>query len=113
MDTHSNEYGTVIEHVDQILIEDASFIVRQKGRQKVLDTGVKNAHAFVHGYWQKSQDLLEEIIDKPTQPIEYNPEYYENFVHVGTGYPVESAEAVLIKGSDIMALNPVLGKSRR
>jgi hypothetical protein len=112
MDTDSDEYGTVIRHVDQILIEDAEFIVRQKGRQKVIDTGVKNAHAFVHGLWEFDVERIEEVIEN-RELIEYNPEHYKNFVHVGTGYPVESADAVLIRGSDIMALNPTIGKSRR
>lgn len=40
----------VIRHERSVLLCDVSFIVGRKGRQRVIDSGRKNVHAFVRGY---------------------------------------------------------------
>lgn len=56
---HNNKYsiadaasGLVLGHAHNLRIEDASFIVREAGRQRVLKERRKNVHAFVCGYFE-------------------------------------------------------------
>lgn len=41
--------GHVIEHANNVLLQEAEFIVREAGRQRVLREKRKNVHAFVRG----------------------------------------------------------------
>ena len=58
--------GIVIGHARAVRIWDATFPVQPAGRRRVLETGVKNVHAFVRGdldlvyFWPGSDPLLEE-----------------------------------------------------
>lgn len=52
--------GLVIGHARAVRIDGATFPVQPAGRQRVLDSGVKNVHAFVRGelvtvyYWPEN-----------------------------------------------------------
>lgn len=51
---HKNCYsvrqkGKVIAHLPSLFLQDVSFHVQPAGRQRVLDTGKKNVHAYVKG----------------------------------------------------------------
>jgi hypothetical protein len=39
----------VVAHTNEVILVNASFIVRESGRRRVLTEGVKNVHAFVVG----------------------------------------------------------------
>ena len=41
--------GLVLCHADSITLNDVTFEVNEKDRQRVLSTGVKNVHAYVVG----------------------------------------------------------------
>jgi hypothetical protein len=41
--------GLVIGHAREVALVDVHFVVRASGRAKVVETGVKNVHAFVVG----------------------------------------------------------------
>jgi len=61
--------GLVVDHVDEITIQDPVFVVQPAGRAKVLREGRKNVHAVVRG----------ERIERPQVdasggvPVYYNP----------------------------------------
>ncbi len=50
-------YGRVIAHAQSIIIRDVTFIVHQRGREKVLATRQKNVHAGVVGELAGALDL--------------------------------------------------------
>lgn len=57
--------GRVVAHTTAVMLQDATFVVREAGRQRVLSTGHKNVHAWVRGRivcsaWGTSCDLERE-----------------------------------------------------
>lgn len=44
--------GRVIHHGRMFALHDVTFKVSAAGRAKVLETGVKNVHAFIIGEWE-------------------------------------------------------------
>ncbi len=67
--------GVVRFYTTNITLKKVKFVVREKGRQKVLRERQKNIHAFVKGFIVDRNDL--EIGDT----IYYNPYTYEKFMH--------------------------------
>ena len=43
--------GRIEEHTDNTHLQIVSFVVREAGRQRVLEEKRKNVHAFVRGFW--------------------------------------------------------------
>jgi hypothetical protein len=89
--------GRVVQRRNCVLLADCRFIVREKGRQRVLITGRKNVHAFVVGYLVavKGAAMAKEL------PITvfYNPHYDKSFMAVvgkNEAWPIKSAGAVLL-----------------
>lgn len=83
----------VIFYSHFLYLENAKFIVRQSGRNKVLETKVKNVHAYIEA---------ELIIPQPsflTEPkgtkIRYNPYLFDSFVDAEQN-PVYNAEKVYL-----------------
>ena len=65
--------GRVIDHVQSIMLRDATFVVQPAGRERVLQEQRKNVHAFVRGT----------ITDQPIQrglPVRYDPYLNDAFV---------------------------------
>lgn len=87
----SEDYGNVIGHVQSITISDASFVVRETGRLRVLEEETKNVHAVVRGV----VDLEQSVSDNPIV-ITYNPYKYENFVTVEGERAVEEASTAVV-----------------
>ena len=75
---NKDTYGRVIEHSDHVILKNAKFVVRQGGRQKVLQEKKKNVHAFVYG--EVVQSLPEGRVVLSEIPVTYNPYRYEQFV---------------------------------
>lgn len=101
--------GRVVRRVHRILLTDVRFVVREAGRQKVLQEGRKNVHAFAVGHIAVRGAMG---IDKhgPDLPVKvyynpYNTGYF--FALAGKGndltYPVLGARAVLINEQGISA----------
>ena len=41
--------GLVIDHMNDLVLEDAKFVVRKGGQKRVREQGKKNVHAFAMG----------------------------------------------------------------
>lgn len=72
--------GKVINHRDELILEDARFLVGKKGRERVLREKRKNVHAGISGHW--SEDYLANPIINSYTPhkVAYNPYKNETFV---------------------------------
>lgn len=79
----------VIDHVPYLTLENVSFHVSQKGRERVLREKRKNVHAYVRG------DLREY---GPTirQPFRYNPYEAKYFYDLETKDFIHNAEWVFL-----------------
>jgi len=95
-------YGKVIGHVESVVLKSPKFVVRQSGREKVLNEKTKNVHAFVVGYVVEGIDTR-----NVSRTITYNPYKYSSFVVKDTEEPIDTAEyAVLRLG---LTNNPIIG----
>lgn len=92
---HKNVYsvrdtktGRVVLHTKNITLSYVTFVVGEKGRQRVIQEGRKNVHAGVRGF--PTSDSPEHATWRAT----YNPYRYETFVDVDTEEPVVIATLV-------------------
>ena len=70
---NGEDKGRVIDHVQSIMLKDATFVVQPAGRDRVLREQRKNVHAFVRGT----------ITDQPIKhglPVRYDPYLNDAFV---------------------------------
>lgn len=70
--------GKVIEHTDQIVLDDPEFRVQPAGNRKVRDEKRKNVHAYVVG-----EKVTRNTGMAPTVacPFTYNPYEHDSFVY--------------------------------
>ena len=100
------DYGKVIAYCKSIFVKRPKFIVREKGRLKVLEEGRKNVHAFIVGecpsleLWSWLRDV--KMGGNPTTKVFYNPYKYSTFVDKD-GNPVHKARAVVVNTNYIQA----------
>ena len=100
------DYGKVIAYCKSIFVKRPKFIVREKGRLKVLEEGRKNVHAFIVGecpsleLWSWLRDI--KMGGNPTTKVFYNPYKYSTFVDKD-GNPVHKARAVVVNTNYIQA----------
>lgn len=80
--------GRVISHQNQVALQDVKFVVRESGRQKVLEEKRKNVHAFVRGNIVDDHDFI------PSGSATYNPYHYATFVDTDTKEPVYESDSV-------------------
>lgn len=94
--------GRVVDHSRVVAFSiGATMIVRPSGRAKVLQTGVKNVHAFVRGV---DPDLSENVADwlefgkglPEATRVTYNPRRAGYFTRCDTGERVGSASALVM-----------------
>lgn len=64
--------GRVVRHVSAIMLRDVTFIVREKARQRVLQTGRKAVHAFAKG-WVIGSRFGQNRFGRLARTIQYNP----------------------------------------
>lgn len=106
--------GIVQLHAQAFILSDVKLAVQPAGRQRVLDTGRKNVHAFVRGrevgvyehyqtpeHWETGEFKL----------IGYNPWLHPTFYEVFTQQPVNRADYVTghinhAGGPVLLALDP-------
>jgi hypothetical protein len=99
--------GKVVGHTQRIMLENAHFVVREAGRQRVLATGCKNVHAWVRGTplaWTNldtGQGLrplgMFSHMETNLRQVIYNPRKYDSFVLVDDRTrKVEWADRVLL-----------------
>tara|TARA_R100000231_G_C5226314_1_gene135170 strand:- start:80 stop:460 length:381 start_codon:yes stop_codon:yes gene_type:complete len=100
------DYGKVIAYCKSIFVKRPKFIVREKGRLKVLEEGRKNVHAFIVGecpslkLWSWLRDI--KMGGNSTTKVFYNPYKYSTFVDKD-GNPVHKARAVVVNTNYIQA----------
>ena len=107
----------VIGHATQILVRDASFVVSEAGRQRVLRERKKNVHAFVVGeleaaIWFSTRDAMGSLMfdwrhctrannayrdaaNKYGKAVTYNPFKGPTFVEVFSENGVEERRDIL------------------
>lgn len=93
--------GRVLAHADELVLDDAEFVVNAAGRDKVRATGRKNVHAVVRGLVRTDMS-----VEQQGEPIFYDPYRVDEFVIAGTATPVREAQRVFIAGPGVRALDP-------
>jgi len=88
--------GIIIAHRDIVCIKNATFTVREAGRQKVLREGRKNVHAYVVGEWVDACEVVGEAVT-------YNPYKYSTFVRKLNEIPIYNALLVRLENRHITA----------
>jgi hypothetical protein len=91
--------GLVVNHVEEIALDNVKFVVSQAGRKRVIEEKRKNVHAFVRG---ETREISFADRNAPGRTIKYNPYKYDSFV-TEDGTPVKGAKKVAIFGKKIVA----------
>ena len=88
----------MVNHTQEIALENVKFVVSQAGRRRVLEEKRKNVHAFVRGEIRQmdSYDL------ETGHVVKYNPYKYNSFVDENET-PVKGARLAAIFGKKIVA----------
>jgi len=97
--------GIVRFYTNSIILKNADFVVREKGRQKVLTEKRKNVHAFIKGYVIPAVETMFEsngqiLMDWPWSAVSYNPYIIDSFFTVDDKDPVKFAKFVDIGFDD-------------
>lgn len=82
----------VIAHVSSVHLQEATFPVSKKLRQRVLESGHKNVHAFVEGVIIEN----EKDIKNNLTCITYNPRKKDHFFICSSEEEIKSASYVLM-----------------
>lgn len=100
--------GVVVCHAQNVVLKDATFIVSEKGRERVLREKQKNVHAFIRGYVKDASETLKQL-DYHWPEVTYNPYTCEHFKCVDDDKHVNQAQWVDLyidgMGSNIVAHN--------
>lgn len=94
--------GLVLAHADKVVLCNATFKVREAGRQKVIQEKRKNVHAFCQGFvaewvgdeyrnrhlYNRQYRINSDLYGVNTQ-VSYNPYWYGYFFNVKTLDPVK------------------------
>lgn len=99
--------GKVIGHAKSAELSDVSFVVSQRGRERVLREKRKNVHALVRGQLQSfvalnDTNTLTVPINESFQQVKYNPYKYSSFVMASNEQPIYRAESVSIYNKAIL-----------
>jgi len=88
----TSDYGKVIAHKDSVVVALPKFVVRQAGRDQVLQDKKKNVHAFVVGHLTEARFLSS---GNPFR-ISYNPYKNNSFVLADTKEEILSAAVAVL-----------------
>lgn len=92
--------GKVVAHARTIYLKDATFVVHEAGRQRVLEERRKNVHAWIRG-----RLLPEWIGTRPRTKVFYNP-YEAGHFFDQKGYHLVGAERVVVDSGGVRAYRP-------
>lgn len=100
--------GVVVAHAREVALHQCEYRVRQGGRRRVLETGVKNVHAFVVGFlWPDRPtwaDFGEEVVGR------YNPKLCTTFEvaepDTGGWVPVHKSRAAYLGPAGLLVWSP-------
>lgn len=88
----------VVAHADNVYLGICSFVVQEKGNQRVRLEQRKNVHAFVRGVLLDTPpDVSEDGGTTGMVEVTYNPYKYTSFVRKDTKEPVANAVLVLLR----------------
>lgn len=93
--------GKVIAYLDEIQLKDAQFKVSEAGRQRVLEQGRKNVHAYVVG---TATNPTEKALSDLKRCVTYNPYKYNSFVERNDLTPIFNSPYCHIAGRQIFAI---------
>jgi hypothetical protein len=96
--------GIVVCHADSIVLHDATFVVGEKGRDRVRHEQKKNVHAYVKGYVKSARDT-DGLLPFEWDEIYYNPYTCDHFEC--DGQEVAAAEWVDLDGQP-SNINPAI-----
>jgi hypothetical protein len=105
--------GSLLSHAGVCTLTDAVFEVERKGRERAINQGRKNVHAYVVGIleslgWDRlSDNAVRSLIDKGYQRVTYNlhpdhPQFYCKDVMSYT--PISAAKTVILNDKIALAL---------
>lgn len=99
--------GLVVAHTDNFIVKKAHFKVNEAGRQRVLNTGRKNVHAYIIGYLCNNPSI--KSIDHPflkriPSVIRYNPKLYRKFFISNSAICLAVSKALIVKAEGNMLL---------
>ncbi len=94
------QYGTVIDHRDFVVVDDVEFVVQPAGRERVREEERKNVHAFVRGRLADDQSW------RPNNAVEitYDPYRFDTFVTTSEYDSVSSADHVVVSPNGVRAV---------
>jgi hypothetical protein len=107
--------GRVIGYAQCLLVDQATFVVSEAGRQRVVKTGRKNVHAGIVGNVIEAYQLQTRLpntinpgqvyqsIETPHRTVKYNPYKAATFYDAKTNEPIHSAGLVGVYGPLIEA----------
>jgi hypothetical protein len=100
--------GQRIEYASWVSLKNARFVVHERGRQRCLEFGVRNVHAWVVGeeILRLSGDDWLYLRPGGYRPAGYRQAVYDpwkggQFVDLETGVPVLTASLVIMSGKNV------------
>ena len=94
----------VAGHAQSLTLGGASFVVYEKGRQRVLKTGVKNVHAYVLGTLLGVEAPPPDLLLEGAYEVVYNPRMRPYFCSPDyADARVDGAQAVWLVGGRVYA----------
>ncbi len=87
--------GIVVCHTNSIVLKNAKFVVREKGRDRVRAEKKKNVHAFVKGHVRDARET-DELLDFNWDEVYYDPYTCDQFECEGEN--VREAQWVDLEG---------------
>ena len=98
--------GKVIAHQDEVNVLDAKFVVQPGGRQRVLQEGRKNVHAFVRGTLATYQEVLDDprtfYLITP-HLVRYNPYQADHFFYRNPENRIDKADLAMLNSEGVTA----------
>ena len=85
--------GRVVAYCETVALRDCTMVVQPAGVKKARETGVKNVHAYIRGFWVGQS----EIDDALASPITYNPFREAQFIWRETREVIERAAACIFQ----------------
>jgi len=94
----TEDYGTVPHHADEVWLLDVDFVVQESGREKTVEEGVKNVHAFA-----RDKLLGGGPFGEVDTTISYQPFKRGSFVALSNDRAVSGTGTVRVKTSGVTA----------
>jgi len=90
----------VAGHADILTLTNVTFRVYERGRQRVISTGVKNVHAYALGTFQEAKLPDGGLWDvNPLLSITYNPARFGYFHTRGSDQRVDGADVLYLNSA--------------